>query len=77
MDQYGPDIDKGEKEDVCKFLQRKEERKQMIGYTLRKSIQRVERMAGKGGRHDPLVMRLVQRSVHQRIVKATMDPINA
>ena len=33
-------------------------------------------MARKGGRHDPLVMGLMQRLVYLRMVQAPVDPID-
>lgn len=48
----------------------------MIWNTLRKAIQRMERVTGKRRRHDPLMMRLVQALVQQFAVQATMDPVN-
>ena len=59
-DDDGPDVDEGEERDVCELLQWKQEREDVIGYTLRIAVQRMEGMACVRGRHDPFVMRLVE-----------------
>ena len=59
-DHDGPDIDEDEESHVGKFLKREEEGEDMIGDALRKAVYRVERMAGEGSGHDPLVVRFVE-----------------
>lgn len=48
----------------------------MVGHTLRPTVHRVESMRREGTRHDPLMVRLVQGLVDQRVVQATMDPVD-
>lgn len=77
VDQDSPEVDEPEQEDIGNLLEREDEREQVVGHTLRPSIQRVESMRGVRARHDPLVVRLVQRLVHARVVQATVDPVDA
>ena len=48
----------------------------MVGRALEEAIDRVEGDRGVGRGHDPLVMRLVQRFVYQRVVQAAVDEIH-
>ena len=48
----------------------------MIRYTLEKPIHRMEGVAGKRGRHNPFMMRFVQRFIHQRMMQPPVDPID-
>lgn len=77
MDQDGPQVDEPEKDDVGEFLKREDEREQMVRNALRPAIQRMECVRCIRTGHDPLVMRLVERLVNQRVVQSAMDPIDA
>lgn len=48
----------------------------MVRNALREAIQRVEGVAGERGRHDPLVMRLVEVLVDARVVETAVDPVD-
>ena len=48
----------------------------MVGNTLRETVQWMEGVTCEWGRHDPLVMRLVQRLVDSRVMQAPMNPVN-
>ena len=48
----------------------------MIRHTLRESIQWMKSVARVRRRHDPLVMRFVQRLVYQRMVQSAVDPVD-
>lgn len=71
-----PDIDHDEERDVRKLLQREHEGENVVGDALRETVQRVERMAGKGRRNNPLVVGLVQVLVDKRVVQAAVDPVD-
>lgn len=77
MDQDSPEVNESKEEDVGELLEREDEREQVVGHTLGPAIQRVESMRGVRARHDPLVVRLVQRFVDARVVQAAVDPVNA
>lgn len=76
MNQDGPDVDKDEEGDGCNLGQRKEEGEQVVRQTLGITVQWVESVRCKGGRHDPLVVRLVDVLVNARVVQATVDPVD-
>ena len=76
VDKDGPDIDKSKQRNVGEFLQREEEGEHVVGDALREAVERVERMARKRGRHDPLVVRLVQALVEFGVVQPAMDPVD-
>ena len=48
----------------------------MIRHTLREPIKWMKGMARVWSRHDPFMMRFMQRLIDQRMVQSTMDPIN-
>ena len=77
VDHDGPEIDEAKQNHVRQLLQGKDEGEDMIRHGLRPAIERVEGVRGKGTRHDPLVVWLVQRLVHERMVQAAMDPVDA
>lgn len=49
----------------------------MIRQGLCETVKRVESMAGVRCRHDPLVVGFVKMLVHKRVVKVSMDPVDA
>ena len=59
VDQDSPEVDEAEKEDVGEFLERKDERENVVGNALRPAIQRMERVRCIRAGHNPLVVRLV------------------
>ena len=63
VDHHSPDVDEGEKNDICELLKRENERKDMVGDTLSEAVKRMECMRRKGRWHDPLVVLLVQTLV--------------
>lgn len=48
----------------------------MVRQALSVAVKRVEGVAGEGGRHDPLVVRLVKVLIDPGVVKAAMDPVD-
>ena len=60
----GPEVDEGEEGNICELLEREDEGKEVIWYTLREAIHGVEGVAGVRCRHNPLVMRLVQGPIN-------------
>lgn len=77
MNHDRPYIDKDKEGHRCKLLQREEEREQMVWYALCEAVQWVKSMGCIRGWHDPFVMRLMQLLVDQRVMQATVDPVNA
>lgn len=49
----------------------------MVGHGLGETVERVEGVGGEGGGHNPLVVRLVQTLVDERMVQPTVDPVDA
>ena len=47
MNEDGPQVDKGEQENVCDLLQREDEGEDVVGNTLRPAIERVESVRGE------------------------------
>ena len=76
VNEDGPEVDKAEQEDVGQFLQREDERENVVWHTLRPAIQRVESVRRIRARHDPLVVRLVQGSVDSWMVQTPVDPVD-
>lgn len=77
MDHDGPEVDEAEEEDICHLLKRENEGENVIRKALGPTVNGVKGVGGKGARHNPLVMGLVQFLVHKRIVEAPMDPVDA
>lgn len=76
VDEDGPDVDEGKEGNVREFLQREQEWKEVVWNRLREAIERMERMRGVRGGHDPLVMRLVQRFVDEWVMQPAVDPVD-
>ncbi len=72
-----PEVDEGEKGNICELLEREDERKEVVWYTLRETIHGVEGVAGVRCRHDPLVMRFVQGPVNFGMMQPPVDPVYA
>lgn len=73
----GPEIDESEEGNVCELLEREDEWKDVVWYTLREAIHGVEGVAGVRRRHNPPVMRFVQRLVYLGMMQAPVDPVDA
>lgn len=76
MNKDSPQINKSEQENICQFLQRENERENVVRHALRPAIKRVECMRSIRARHDPFVVRLVESSIHARVVQASVDPVD-
>lgn len=76
VDHNGPEVDKDEEEDVGHLLQREDEGEDVVRDGLHEAVDGVEGMAGKGRRHDPLVVRLVQVLVDPRVVQVSVNPVD-
>lgn len=68
VNQDGPKVDKDEQGDVGELLQGEEQGEDVVGERLRPAVDGVEGVRGVGRRHDPPVVRLVQRLVDGRVV---------
>lgn len=76
VDEDGPNLDEDEEAEVSELLEREDEREEVVGHALEETIDRVEGDGGVGGRHDPLVVRLVQGLVHGAVVQTTVDEVH-
>src|ERR1700742_1758948 len=77
VDEDGPDVDEHEESNVCKLLEGEEERENVVRRRLCESVEWVESMRCEWRRNNPFVMRLVQGLVHQRMMQAAVDPVDA
>jgi hypothetical protein len=76
VNEDGPDVDKGEEENIRKLLEREDEGEDVVRHTLEVAVERVEGVRGVRGRHDPLVVWLVQRLVYEGVVQTAVDEVN-
>lgn len=77
MNHDRPNINEREQCNVRELLQREDERKHVVRYALRITIERVKGMARVGCRHDPLMVRLVQVLIDPRMMQTAVDPVDA
>jgi len=68
VDEDGPDVDEHEEQDVGDFVEGEEEGEEVVRGGLGEAVEWVEGVGGEGGRHDPLVVRLVERLVDPGVV---------
>ena len=76
-DEDGPEVDEGEESNICELLERKDKRIDVVGYALCETIHGVEGVTGIRRRHNPLVMRLVQRLVNLGMMQTPVNPVDA
>lgn len=76
VDQDRPHVDEDEEPDIGDLLEREDEGEHVVGDGLREAVEGVERMRRKGGRHDPLVMWLMQRPINGRMMQTAMDEVD-
>ena len=76
VDQNGPEVDKDEENHICDLGEREQEREDVVRDGLAPTVDRVEGVACKWGRHDPLVVGLVQPLVDERVMKSPMNPVD-
>lgn len=77
VNQNCPEVDEYEQADEGDLLQRENEDEDVVWHTLSEAVERVEGVGGEWGGHDPLVVRLVQTLVDERVVKTSVDPVDA
>lgn len=77
MNEHGPELNEQEESEVCKLLEREDEGEDVVWYRLHPAINRVECDRGVWSWHDPLVVWLVESLVNQRVVKTSVDPVDA
>lgn len=77
VNQDGPKVDEHEQEDKGNLLEGKQEGEDVVRQTLSGTIEGVEGVGGKWSRHNPLVVRLMQAFIDERMVQPTVDPVNA
>ncbi len=58
-------------------MHREDEDKDMVRAALQKSVKRVESITSKWSRNDPKVMSFVQMLVNSRMMKSSMDEVDA
>lgn len=73
----GPKIDKGEEGDICELLEWEDKWKDVVWHTLGEAIHGVEGVAGVRCRHNPFVMRFVQRLVNFGMMQSPVNPVDA
>jgi len=76
MDHDSPEINKGKKSNVSKFVEREQKGVKMIRNPLCISVQRMKSMTCKRGWHDPFMMRLMNILIDLWMVQSAMNPIN-
>src|ERR1700760_4749961 len=76
VDQDGPEVDEDEQGYVSPLLHWEEERKDVIRHALREAVNWVEGVRRKRRGQDPFVMGLVQSLVNERVVQATVNPVD-
>lgn len=76
VNHHGPYVDEGEQDNIGVFIERKHKGKDVIRYTLSKTIYGMESMAGKRRWNHPLMMCFVQSLVDQRMVEAPVNPVD-
>jgi len=76
MDKDGPDLHEYEEAEIGKFLEREQEREDVIGNALEPPIDGVECDGGVRCGHDPFVVGFVKGLVDQWMVKATVNKVN-
>jgi hypothetical protein len=76
VNQDGPNVDEDEEGDRGDLGQGKEEGEHVVWQALSVTIQWMESVRCERGRHDPLVVRLVDVLVDARVVQATVDPVD-
>jgi hypothetical protein len=77
VNENGPEVDEDKEQDANPLLHREEEGEDVVGQTLKSTIDRVESVAGEGGRHNPLVVSLVKVLVDARVVQIAVNPVDA
>lgn len=77
VDKDCPELYKEEKSKVRDLLQREDEGEDVVGHGLHPAVYRVECNRGVGSGHDPLVMRLVEGLVDERMMQTSVDEVDA
>lgn len=75
VDENGPNLDEDEEAEISELLERENKREDVIGHALEEAVNRVEGDRGVWGRHDPLVVGLVQGLVDERVVQTAVDEV--
>lgn len=76
VDHDGPDLDKGEESNVCKFLEWEDEWEDVVWHALAVTVEGVESMRSVRCWHNPFVVRLVKAFVDERVVQSSVDPVD-
>lgn len=77
VDHDGPEVDEDEKRDRGKLVQREQHGENVVRERLSPAVDGVESVRGVRGRHDPLVVRLVEVLVDERVVETSVDQVDA
>jgi len=72
----GPEVDKRKQEQVQEFVHREHEHENVVWSRLQESVHWVKRVTSERSGDDPFVVKLVNRSIQDRVVKITVNPIN-
>lgn len=73
----GPYVNKHIKAQVEYLVQRKEERVNVVGESLKEAVDGVESVAGKGSRDLPDVVRFMEMLIDQFVMQETVNPVDA
>ena len=73
----GPHVHENEQTQVGDFVQREDERVDVIGYALQEAVDGMEGVAGERGGHLPAMVLLVEARVDATMVEQTVNPVDA
>ncbi len=76
MNQDRPHIDEDEQADISNLLQREDEWEDVVWDGLREAVKWVESMRRERRRHNPLVVRLMQRLINSRMMQTPMNQVD-
>jgi len=76
VDEDRPELHEDEETEVCEFLHREYEGKDVVRQALHEAVDGVEGHGRIGGWHDPLVVRLVQMLIDEGVVQAPVDEVD-
>lgn len=77
VDHDGPEVDKGEQQQVRHLVQRQEHRIQVVWQRLREAVHRMEGVGSKWSANNPLVVRFMQTLVHGGPVQPAVEEVDA
>lgn len=76
VDEDRPHVDEDKQANISDLLKREDERKYVVRNGLREAVEWVESMRRKWSRHNPLMMRLMQRLIDLWVVQAAVNEVD-